>query len=82
MQTTDEALLEGRPVRWWFDRYVADVHGLRNLWVGPLLRFAWADQWRGHTVAGRAFRAGPGLTADMVDGTRQLLASPRLPAAA
>jgi hypothetical protein len=77
VQTTDAALLDGQPVVCWFNDYISDAYGLRNLWVGPLIRFAWQDTWRGHSIATGAFRAGPNLPVDMVSGARELLARVR-----
>lgn len=77
VQTTDQALLDGQPMRCWMDQYVKDAYGLRNLWVGPLLRFGWTDTWRGHSVASGRFAAGPRFDVDMINGTRELLSSVR-----
>jgi hypothetical protein len=72
MHTDDEALLDGAPCRWWFEKYV--TLGPRNLWCGPLLRFAFTDTWRGQTVADGSFLGNLDFDEVMIAGTRDLLA--------
>jgi hypothetical protein len=72
MHTDDEALLDGAPCRWWFEKYV--TLGPRNLWCGPLLRFAFTDTWRGQTVADGSFLGNRDFDEVMIAGTRDLLA--------
>ena len=74
VQTTDDVLLDDIPADCWFDTHLSEVYGVRNLWVGPLLRFGWTDDWRGHSVRSGDFLAGPNLANDMINGTRELLA--------
>jgi hypothetical protein len=73
LTTDDHVLLEGAPCRWWFERYVSI--GPRNLWGGPLLRFAYRDTWRGQTVSGGSFRGSGDFAETMITGTRELLAT-------
>lgn len=75
IQTTDDELLENSPIKPWFEKYVTDAYGLRNLWAGPLVNFAWVDSWNGHSVSTGKFLAGNNYVNDMVSGTKHLLAT-------
>ena len=79
--TTDQALLTGTPIQWWFAKYFP--LGERSLWAGPLLNFAFDDNWLSHSVASGWFVKGYAFDADMLNGERQLLmtlpAQPILP---
>jgi hypothetical protein len=69
--TTDQALLTGTPIQWWFAKYFP--RGQRNLWGGALLHFAFDDNWLSHSVASGRFVKGWAFDADMLNGERELL---------
>jgi len=72
LTTDDHVLLAGAPSRWWFEEYIPI--GPRNLWGGALLSFAFADTWRGQSVAGKRFRGTVDMREEVIAGTRALLA--------
>jgi hypothetical protein len=76
VQTTDDFLTNGTPARAWLQAAFPDRWGVRNLWAGPLIQFAWLDSWGGNGFdASRTFHGGADFVSDMTGGTRWLVAN-------
>lgn len=71
--TTDDELTASSRLEPWFRSFIGDVWGFRRLWAGALLRFAFADEWAGNSVASGRFEAGPGFSESMVSEVRALI---------
>lgn len=71
--TNDDELAARSRLEPWLRRFCGKAWGFRRLWAGALLHLAFADQWKGHSVASGRFEAGPTLARDMVAEVRRLL---------